>query len=675
MDGHRRVSVVCSYHVRSHIVAFILEKYVQEIDVQYTQDKKSAPGFCNFTSLQEFLERVLPGEWNAQERLPLLGAWRMGMGYQELQEALGRLEPLPILTDEASPAEGLRALLFGLLYSETVFINLHRSGKLSGFPRVRDFFTKMSGSMGDTLHEFEQKKRREMAKDQDQASFDIGLPPSMKVITRFPPEPSGYLHIGHAKAALLNNYFAKQYHGRLIVRFDDTNPTKETEEYESSILEDLSTLQIRTYTLSRTSNYFDMLIKYAIILIEKGLAYCDDTDVDTMRQERDKGVPSKRRNSPATDNLHTFMNMQTTDTCNKFCVRAKIDMGALNKAMRDPVIYRIHKTPHHHTGCKYKIYPTYDFACPIVDSIEGVSLALRTSEYRDRDEQYEWFLSALDMENRPKIWDFSRLNFRKTLLSKRKLKWFVENKKVEGWDDPRMPTIRGIVRRGLHPSALTKYVISQGPSKNTVSLTWDKLWAMNAQTIDKISPRYHAVEDDDNIAVVITNLAQPVYKEVPLFPKDADLGSHRKYLSERILVSRADAKGVAPNDEVTLMGLANLRVHTVSAEEIAGELVEASPKTSKAKLTWVSSEKSVRFEMNEYDDLILTDKLEDDDLEKAANPHSKRSCMMVGDEGLREVRNGQTVQIEKRGFLIRDGFNAGGCVRFNLVPGTRQNVH
>ena len=357
----------------------------------------------------------------------------------------------------------------------------------------------------------------------DQASFEIDLPDAEygKVVTRFPPEPSGYLHIGHAKAVLLNQYFARHYGGKMIIRFDDTNPDKETSEYEQVILEDLQLLGVKGDLYSRTSDYFDLIEKYATQMIEEGNAYCDDTPQEKMREERGNGIPSACRENSVEENLRRFREMKAgTEEGLKNCLRAKIDMQNLNKALRDPVLYRCNLNPHHHWGNKFKIYPTYDFACPIVDSVEGVTHALRTSEYNDRNAQYQWILEALGLR-KVHIWDYSRLNFVYTLLSKRNLKWFVKEGLASGWDDPRFPTVRGILRRGLTLDALREYILMQGPSKNTIMLEWDKIWSVNKKLIDPIAPRFTALNKDGLVKVIIEDgPKEPYTKEVPPSQKE-----------------------------------------------------------------------------------------------------------------------------------------------------------
>jgi glutamyl-tRNA synthetase len=217
-----------------------------------------------------------------------------------------------------------------------------------------------------------------------------------KVVTRFPPEPSGYLHIGHCKAALLNYHYAKIYKGYMIFRFDDTNPTKEKDEYVQSILEDVKTLGITWEKLSYTSDYFDYLLDQIRVLISKGKAYCDNTPVEEMREERNKKIESKCRNQTVEDNLAIYDKVRNGEA-DDYCIRAKIDMQNNNGCLRDPVLARTSRIPHHRTGTKYVLYPTYDLACPLIDSYEGVTHVLRTNEYADRIPQYKWVLKAFDL--------------------------------------------------------------------------------------------------------------------------------------------------------------------------------------------------------------------------------------------------------------------------------------
>ena len=303
----------------------------------------------------------------------------------------------------------------------------------------------------------------------------------------------------------MNQYYAKRYKGRLIVRFDDTNPSKEKDEFQQSILEDLEMLGVKQDVVTFTSDYFETIKGYANFMIENGLAFMDDTPQEVMQKERMDRVDSKHRNQSVEDCKKYFKLMCSGDIeGSKWCLRAKISMTSTNGTMRDPVLYRQNTDVHHRSGDKYKAYPTYDLACPIVDSIEGVTHALRTTEYNDRDEQYQWLQSALRLR-RTRIHAFSRLNFMYTELSKRKLTWFVDNKKVTGWDDARMPTIRGVLRRGVDINALRSFILGQGASRNIVNLEWKKFWAENKKEIDLKAKRFMAIDEVNNAKLTVIN--------------------------------------------------------------------------------------------------------------------------------------------------------------------------
>jgi glutamyl-tRNA synthetase len=348
----------------------------------------------------------------------------------------------------------------------------------------------------------QQENIKKQHKTTDVSGMDIDLPDAKigKVVTRFPPEASGYLHIGHAKAALLNDFVAKKYKGKLIIRFDDTNPVKEKQEYQESIKHDLSDLLHVKPTdgkITYSSDYFDFYIEKAEELIKIGKAFVDDTDRETLKKEKKELIESKNRNNSIEKNLKMWEEMKKgSDEGKKYFLRAKIDMKSLNGSLRDPVLFRGKSLPHLRTGSKYKIYPTYDFCCPLVDSLEGVTHSMRTSEYNDRNAQYIWILDSLNMR-KPFIYDFSKFNLTYCLMSKRKLTLLVEQKVVDGWDDPRFPTLKGLFRRGLTYEGLKEFIYSQGGSRNIATLDYESLWGANKKYVDTISPRFSAIHNDD----------------------------------------------------------------------------------------------------------------------------------------------------------------------------------
>ncbi len=404
---------------------------------------------------------------------------------------------------------------------------------------------------------------------------DTGSMPALEgavegqVVTRFPPEPSGYLHIGHVKAVLLNDFYARSYKGRLVIRFDDTNPSKEKDEFEQNIIQDLAALGVKGDFVSHTSDYFDLLADYARQMIRDGKAFMDDTPQEQMREERSERKDSARRGASVETNLALFEAMLLGgEEGGKWCMRAKINMQDNNGTLRDPVMFRVNETPHHRTGSRYKAYPTYDFACPIVDSIEGVTHALRTNEYHDRDAQYAWIQAALGVR-KVIIHEFARLNFIYTLLSKRKLTWFVENRFVEGWYDPRFPTVQGILRRGCTLPALREFILSQGASNRDTDMEWDKFWATNKKHIDPTAHRYTAIAGEGRVLVSLSGPgcpAEPEVRPAPLHPKNAEAGTKAVYFGPRVWFEAEDAKSVKEGEEVTLMKWGNAIIRKVRAD-------------------------------------------------------------------------------------------------------------
>jgi len=526
-----------------------------------------------------------------------------------------------------------------------------------------------------------QKAQEAKVKASDQGKFEIGLDHADmgNVVTRFPPEPSGYLHIGHAKAALLNQYFAEQYKGKLIIRFDDTNPSKEKVEFEDSIKEDLKLIGITADAVTHTSDYFDKIYELALEMIKNGKAYVDDTDQATMREQRMEGIASKSRDLSVEENLKRFEEMKNATefgmTC---CLRAKISVDNPNKAMRDPVIYRVNVAPHHYTGDKYKVYPTYDFACPIVDSIEGVTHALRTNEYRDRNPQYYWMLDALNLR-KPTIWDFSRINFVYTLLSKRKLQWFVDQALVTGWDDPRFPTVRGIRRRGMTIEALKQYIIMQGASQNILTLEWDKLWALNKKVIDPIAPRHVAIVKDGLVKCKVNGArAKPEVQDKPKHKKNPELGNKKVTFSNTVLLEQEDAASFELNEEFTLMDWGNAFVRDIKKDEngtVTGldlDLhLEGDFKKTKKKVTWLSyGDEIADVVLCDFDYLLTKKKLEEgDEVADFLTPVTEFKTPAYADANVKELKHGDIIQFERKGFYIVDAVSTDSTPAFfNRIP-------
>lgn len=582
---------------------------------------------------------------------------------EELESWLAKLEEVLPIEDEK-----ILDLMFGILYSSTLFAKLVKSKDFQ-FSKVADLYKSRFEVNKKYLAEFNSK---------DQGKIKINAP--KKIVTRFPPEPSGYLHIGHAKAALLNQYMAKD--GKMLVRFDDTNPEKESLEFENAILEDLKLLKITDFTLSHSSDHFDKIFEYACQLIKNGKAYVDDTDLETMRQQRTDGIPSKNRDISPEESLKIFEGMKNGEYEN-YCLRAKISVDNPNKAMRDPVIYRHVAMSHHYTKDKYKIYPTYDFTCPILDSIEGVTLTLRTNEYRDRNDQYYWFVDNLNLENKPKIHDFSRLNFENTVISKRKMKFYVENGYVTGWDDPRMCTLRGLSRLGMSMDALRDYIIQQGASQKTAVVSWDKIWSINKKMIDPQSTRLSAVPVRDYVKCDVDpcnevnanhlNGLEKGEKQVGVlkYKKNPDLGTKNILLTTEILISQEDASVLEINEEFTLMNWGNAVVtdKTVVGGKITSMKVKLNLygdfKSTKNKITWIPVKGSVMIKMYEYGN--LQNDLDTDDLDLKFNKDSKKEEWWLAENEICNIEKGQTVQIERIGFFVCDS-----KFEFNLIPYTKQ---
>lgn len=553
--------------------------------------------------------------------------------------------------------------------------------KMTKYPNLARWFLFCS-----SFDEFKSFGDVELSKNRKGTLPDLPGAEVGKCVFRFAPEPSGYLHIGHCKAVLLNYLYCKKYKGTLILRFDDTNPSKEKDEYVNTITEDLELLGIKPDKITHSSDYFDQGIEIAEKMIREGKAYCDDTPVEEMRYQKENLIPSKHRDNTVEENMRMWNEMKQGTEYGKKCIlRAKIDYKSPNGALRDPALFRvIVDTPHMRTGDKYKVYPLYDFSCPFVDAIEGVTHAMRSNEFHDRDEQYRWLQEAMGFKPNHII-DFSRINFKYQLLSKRKLQWFVDTKRVEGWDDPRFPSVRGILRRGLTKEALQQFILEQGASKNTNLMDMSKIWAINKSIIDPIIPRYTAIGKDNVVKFYLSDWDKGfVGENRPKHRKNPELGEKLVYYNNVILIEAEDAKLLTVNEEITLMDWGNAIVDEIIKDgdkivEIKGHLhLEGDFKKTKYKLTWLaySEDKLIHTKLIEYDNLIVKPSLtKEEKFEDFVNEVTYYETLAYGDHNLASLKKGDLLQLERRGYFRCDADPAttGNVVHLIRIPDGKES--
>ncbi|MCI0697753.1 glutamine--tRNA ligase/YqeY domain fusion protein [candidate division KSB1 bacterium] len=452
-----------------------------------------------------------------------------------------------------------------------------------------------------------------------------------KVITRFPPEPNGYLHIGHAKAICLDFGMAKEYGGRCHLRFDDTNPTKEEQEYVDSIMEDVRWLGFDWGKhLYFASDYFDRLYDYAVQLIKAGKAYVDDLSADEIREYRGTltapGKGSPYRNRSVEENLDLFARMRAGEFPDgSKTLRAKIDMASPNLNMRDPVMYRIRKAEHHRTGDKWCIYPMYDWAHGQSDSIEGITHSMCTLEYEDHRPLYDWYLDQLGIHHPQQI-EFARLNLTYTLMSKRRLLTLVEKGHVTGWDDPRMPTLAGLRRRGYTPEAIRDFCERIGVAKSNSTVDIALLEHCLREDLNKRAPRMMAVLRP--LKLVIENYPEDQVEELEAVnnPEDPSAGTRQAPFSRVLYIEQDDFREnppkkyfrLFPGNEVRLRYAYIVKCTGVVKDEKTGEIIEVrctyDPATKsgsgqegkkvKGTIHWVSAAQAIPAEVRLYDHLF-----------------------------------------------------------------------
>ena len=499
-------------------------------------------------------------------------------------------------------------------------------------------------------------------------------------VTRFPPEPNGYLHIGHAKSICLNFGIAEDFSGACHMRFDDTNPHAEDQEYVDSILADVRWLGFQWQGPVRyASDYFDRLYTAAERLIELDLAYVCDLDAETMRAYRgtltEAGRESPGRQRSRADNLALFRRMRAGEFADgTYTLRARIDMGAANINLRDPVLYRIRHVAHHQTGARWCIYPSYDFTHPLSDSFEGITHSLCTLEFEDHRPLYDWLLAALQVAQPPRQYEFARLNLTYTLTSKRKLRHLVEGGFVAGWDDPRMPTLAGIRRRGIPAAALRQFCQRIGVTRADSLVDVSMLDFCVREHLEQSAPRTMAVLRP--LRVRIHNLPAAVDIDAPLHPQHPEWGQRRLRLSADLWIDRDDFsahppkgwKRLVPGGEVRLRHAFILRCDHVDYDDQGQAcLVHASvdlatlgahPEGRKVKgvIHWVDAVEARPARVRLYDRLFRSAAPEagGEDFTAHLNPHSLQEVEAMIEPYLLQLQSEQAVQFEREGYFVAD---------------------
>ena len=513
-----------------------------------------------------------------------------------------------------------------------------------------------------------------------------------KVATRFPPEPNGYLHIGHAKSICLNFGIANEFNGTCNLRFDDTNPTKEKEEFVKSIQEDVSWLGFEwNKDVHYASDYFQQLHDFAVELIKAEKAYVCDLNAEEVRSYRgtlqEPGKDSPNRSRTVEENLDLFAKMTAGEFSDgERVLRAKIDMSSPNMNMRDPTLYRIrHGVIHHQTGEAWCIYPMYDYTHPISDALEGITHSLCTLEFEDHRPLYDWVLDNISIECHPQQIEFSRLNLQYTIVSKRKLTQLVENNFVSGWDDPRMPTIAGLRRRGFTPESIRDFCERIGVTKSDNSIEMGVLENCIREDLNEIAPRRMAVMNP--LKVVIENYPEDKVEqlEAPNHPQKEELGKRIIPFTREVYIDRNDFKEEANNKYKRLKTGGEVRLrnaYVIRCDEVVkdsnGEITElrcsydsdthnknpADGRKVKGVIHWVSASHGIEAEVRLYDRLFThanpdAAAKEDKEFTDYINPESLQilsSCYL--EASLEKTEAGERFQFEREGYFCRDGENS-----------------
>ncbi|WP_310607417.1 glutamine--tRNA ligase [Buttiauxella brennerae] len=520
------------------------------------------------------------------------------------------------------------------------------------------------------------------------------------ICTRFPPEPNGYLHIGHAKSICLNFGIAQDYQGQCNLRFDDTNPAKEDIEFVDSIKHDVEWLGFHwSGNVRYSSDYFDQLFNYAVELINKGLAYVDELTPEQIREYRGSltapGKNSPYRDRSVEENLALFEKMRNGEFAEgTACLRAKIDMASPFIVMRDPVIYRIKFAEHHQTGTKWCIYPMYDFTHCISDALEGITHSLCTLEFQDNRRLYDWVLDNITIPAHPRQYEFSRLNLEYSIMSKRKLNLLVTEKVVEGWDDPRMPTISGLRRRGYTAASIREFCKRIGVTKQDNTVEMASLESCIRDDLNENAPRAMAVLDP--VKVIIENFPQGEVEMVtmPNHPNKPEMGSRQVPFSREIYIDRADFREEANKQykrlvlgkEVRLRNAYVIKADRVEKDE-AGNITTlhcsydpetlskdpADGRKVKGVIHWVSAEHALPVEIRLYDRLFsVANPGGAEDFLATINPESLVIKQGFVEPSLQNAEKGKAYQFEREGYFCLDSrYATAEKLVFNRTVGLR----
>ncbi|RED34188.1 glutaminyl-tRNA synthetase [Brevibacillus brevis] len=501
-----------------------------------------------------------------------------------------------------------------------------------------------------------------------------------EIITRFPPEPNGYLHIGHAKAICLNFELAREFSGKANLRFDDTNPVKEDIEYVEAIKRDVQWLGFDWDGLFFASDYFEEMYNRAVLLIKKGLAYVDDLSPEDMRKMRgtwtEPGTDSPFRNRSVEENLDLFARMRQGEFKDgEKVLRAKIDMASQNFNMRDPVLYRISHATHHNTGDKWCIYPMYDFAHPLEDAIEGVTHSLCSLEFEDHRPLYDWVVRECEMEKVPRQYEFARLNLTNTVMSKRKLKQLVDENVVDGWDDPRMPTIAGFRRRGYTPEAIRTFAREVGVARANSTVDEKMLEYFIREDLKLKAPRTMAVLNP--LKVVITNYpeGQVEMLEAEINPENPEMGNRQIPFSREIYIEQDDFMEnppskyfrLFPGNEVRLKHAYFIKCNDV-VKDADGNVIEIhctyDPETKsgsgftgrkvKGTIHWVDATSAVPAEFRLYEPLIMDDEEAEGTFLDNVNPNSLEVLQGYVEPNMKETKPQDKYQFFRHGYFNVD---------------------